>query len=141
MAILVKTCKICSSKFQPKYSTLENTCGIECKIALFKINSDKKIKQKFKPIPKVSKKRIVENLQYQVLRKEFLEKEENRICFIDGCNNESNSIEHRAGRWGTNFLDINTWAGCCIEHNLELENNPELSKKYQLSKITGKPKI
>ena len=30
---------------------------------------------------------------------------------------------------------------CCNFHNLELERNPELSQKYQLSKITGKEKL
>jgi len=64
-----------------------------------------------------------------------------RICFIDGCNKPSTTIEHRVGRWGKNYLDTTTWAGCCLEHNLELENNAELSKKYQLSKIHGGKKI
>lgn len=87
-------------------------------------------------IPQVSKKRKVEMLQYSVLRTEFLAKKENSICFIDGCNKPSTTIEHRAGR-GINYLNIETWAGCCLEHNLELENNPELAKKYQYSKISG----
>ena len=33
------------------------------------------------------------------------------------------------------YLDERFWKPCCLAHNLELENNPELSKKYQLSKI------
>lgn len=37
----------------------------------------------------------------------------------------------------TLFLDVRFWKPCCLEHNLELENNPELSKQYQLSKIHG----
>ena len=97
--------------------------------------------KEFKPIPKISQKRKIENAKYIVLRIEFLGKKENQICFIDGCNKPSTTIEHRAGRWGKNYLDTTTWSGCCLEHNLELENNPELSKKYQLSKITGKSKI
>ena len=98
---------------------------------------------KLKPIykiPKVSDKRKIDNLKYSVLRIEFLGKIENQICFIEKCGKQSTTIEHRAGRWGKNFLDTTTWAGCCSEHNIELENNPELSKKYQLSKITGKEK-
>jgi hypothetical protein len=132
MAILVKTCKICSSKFQPKYSTLENTCGIECKIALFKTNSDKKIKQKFKPIPKVSKKRIVENLQYQVLRKEFLEKEENRICPIT--KKETTDIHHQKGRVGNLFLNTSFWTALSREGHKYVEENPDWSKENGYSK-------
>jgi hypothetical protein len=95
----------------------------------------------FKPIPKVSAKRKIDNLKYSALRIEFLGKKENQICFIDGCNKKSTTIEHRAGRIGSNFLDTTTWAGCCLEHNLELENNPELSKQYQLSRIHKGKKI
>ena len=91
-------------------------------------------------IPQVSKKRKVEMLQYSVLRTEFLAKPENQVCFIDGCNKKATTVEHRSGR-GINYLNVETWAGCCLEHNLELENNPELSKKYQLSKIHNGKKI
>lgn len=88
-----------------------------------------------KPIPKISKKRQIDNAKYSVLRLEFLGKPENQICFIKGCGKKATTIEHRRGRWGTNFLDTSTWAGCCLEHNLELENNPELAKEYKLSKL------
>jgi len=109
-------------------------CAYKCQKPNLKLKSPK-------PIKKVSDKMKVLNAKYSVLRIEFLGKPDNKICFIDGCNKKSTTIEHRAGRWGKNFLDTSTWAGCCLEHNLELENNPELSKKYQFSKITGKSKI
>ncbi len=128
----LKVCKVCKSEFR-QYNSLQKC---HCQNSLAKPKKPKKY-----VIPKVSDKRKIENLKYSVLRTEFLGKKENQICFIDGCNKQSTTIEHRAGRWGKNFLDISTWAGCCLEHNLELENNPELSKKYQFSKITGKSKI
>ena len=81
-----------------------------------------------------------------------LEFPENKKCFIEGCNSEANTIEHIMGRKGfadeyarenniSLYLDKRFWKPCCLKHNLELENNPELSKKYQLSKISGKPKL
>ena len=97
-------------------------------------------KQK-KPIPKQSAKRKIENKEYTIKRLQFLAQPENQRCFIDGCNAKADTIEHRAGRTGSNYLDISTWAACCNYHNLELERNPELSQKYQLSKITGKQKL
>lgn len=127
--------KDCENQFK-KYRTTDKYCSPKCASKNAKQPKEKKVYQ----IPKVSKKRKVEMLQYSVLRTEFLAKPENRICFIDGCNKKANTIEHRAGR-GINYLNVETWAGCCLEHNLELENNPELSKKYQLSKISGKEKI
>lgn len=127
----LKKCIICKKEYKAFKST-DKFCSYLC----LKLSN---IKQK--SIPKVSAKRKDLNEQYSVLRKEFLSKPENIICFIDGCNEQSTTIEHRAGRWGSNFLDTSTWSGCCLKHNLELENNPELSKKYQLSKITGNKKI
>ena len=101
-----------------------------------------------KPITKVSDKRKIENLKYTADRIVFLGKKENKICFIDGCKNIATTIEHSAGRIGfyddwarenkvSLFLDQRFWKPCCHFHNLELENNPELSKQYQLSKIHG----
>lgn len=86
----------------------------------------------------MSKKRKIESRTYTKERKKFLE--ENTICFIDGCNKIADTIEHTMGR-GINYLNIDTWKPCCLEHNLELETNSELSKKYQLSKIHGGKKI
>lgn len=90
------------------------------------------------PIKKVSKKRNIENKEYSKLRLKFLA--DNPKCFIEGCNKIADTIEHSAGR-GKNYLNVETWKPCCLEHNLELENNPELSKKYQLSKIHGGKKM
>lgn len=94
-----------------------------------------------KPIRKVSRKREIENRIYSRTRKEFLSLPENRICFIDGCSKPATTIEHTAGRIGSKYLDQTFWKPCCLEHNLELENNPTLSKKYQLSKLHGGEKI
>lgn len=126
----------CNTQFK-QYNSLNKYCSPKCQ------NKNRKVNLKAKPlyvIPKVSKKRTIDNARYTVLRIEFLSKPDNQICFIEDCNKKANTVEHLAGRWGKNYLDTSTWAACCLEHNLELENNPELSKKYQLSKITGKPK-
>lgn len=88
-----------------------------------------------KPIRKVSLKRAIENKIYIKKRKEFLDRSENKYCFIDGCNKIANTIEHTAGRIGEMYLNEKYWKPCCLEHNLELENNSKLSKKYQLSKF------
>lgn len=87
-----------------------------------------------KPIRKISKKRGIEMKIYSRTRKEFLSLPENKICFIDGCSSIATTIEHTAGRIGSKYLDQSFWKPCCLKHNQELENNPELSNKYQLSK-------
>jgi len=106
------------------------------------------IKKKSSKINFYSKKRAKLEAQYSKIRKEFLSRDENQRCFIAGCNAPANSIEHRKGRkgfadeWARNnniplLIDTRYFAPCCNNHNLELERNPELSKKYQLSKIHG----
>lgn len=94
----------------------------------------KEEKKKPKAISPISKKRGIEMAEYSKLRLIFLA--ENTVCFIENCGRKATTIEHTEGR-GINYLNMNTWKPCCLEHNLELENNPELSKKYQKSKIHG----
>lgn len=131
--------------FTPKYRTTERYCSPICSY------KDHVILPK-KPINKFSKKRKKENAQYLKKRKEFLSKPENRICYIGGCGEKADTIEHTKGRKGfaddwakqnniSLYLDERFWEPCCNNHNLELEINPELSKKYQLSKIHDGKKI
>jgi len=104
-------------------------------------------KQKVKKgLKKVSDKSKKENKDYQKERIEFLSLPENKKCFVDGCSRTANTIEHQKGRRGyadkwardnkiSLKMDKRYWKPCCIQHNLEFESNPELSKKYQLSKL------
>lgn len=128
--------KDCKNEFKP-FNSLDKFCSWECAI---KNKKSGKVKKTYR-IPQVSKKRKAEKLQYDADRKVFLEKPENWTCFIEGCNSPATTVEHRSGRIGSNYLDQSTWAGCCWFHNLELERDPELSKKYQLSKIHDGKKI
>lgn len=131
-----KTCE-CGKEFI-QYNSLQKYCSYPCQM---KYAKPKRINQ-------VSKKRQEDNEIYKVIRQEFLSKEYNQKCFIEQCNKQATTIEHTRGRVGyaddwarengiTLFLDVRFWKPCCLEHNLELERNPELSKQYQLSRIHG----
>ena len=127
----------------------------KCKTHYWQFRSTKWKKsepKEIKPIPKFSKKREKENREYTIKRLQFLAQPENLRCFIEGCNKRADTIEHTMGRKGfaddwarennvSLLLDVRFWKPCCNEHNLELERNPELSQRYQLSKITGKEKL
>lgn len=102
-------------------------------------------------IPKVSEKRKALNPLYAVVRIEVLSEAKFK-CFIDGCTNVANTVEHQMGRkgfadqWARDnniplLIDKRYLKACCLHHNGELENNPELSKEYQLSKIHGGKKL
>ena len=79
---------------------------------------------------------------YSKERKQYLL--ENPFCFI--CSKPATTIEHRKGRNGKDengvpmLIAKQYWAAACVECNLELERNPELSRKYQLSKNHNEPK-
>ena len=139
---MAKKCEICLSNPIGKWFNAKTCDDFDCKEEYKSLFYEK---QKSKPkknhtIPRVSDSRKLEEIIYKSERTKFLMLPENKICFIEGCNKPSTTIEHRAGR-GINYLVKSTWAGCCLEHNLELENNSEMSKKYQLSKIHGGQKL
>lgn len=113
----------------------------------------------FNPCPKKGsikqKKGAMVLKQYGVNRKVYLAKAENKSCKIlsDKCTLKATTIEHTRGR-GLLFVDIYAaennipltldqrfWLPSCLNCNLELENNGELSKKHQLSKIHGGKKF
>lgn len=140
----VKKCS-CGLEFK-QYNTLQKYCSFQCG----KINSKTKTIKPKLSIRKVSVKRQEINKIYSKIRLEILSAAGNK-CFVEGCNNFANTIEHTAGRLGFYdeqsrydniplIIDKRFLKACCLHHNLELENNTEMSKKYQLSKISGKPK-
>lgn len=147
-------CSHCREKFEAKYF-LQKFCESEdCKIAEkeYQENKTAKLKiKKTKQISKVSEKRKKINKIYETVRIEVLSEAKFK-CFIEGCKNVANTIEHTAGRigfyddWARDnniplIIDKRFLKACCFKHNGELENNPELSKKYQLSKIHGGKKL
>lgn len=146
-------CLSCRNKFITKIFLQKFCESSDCKAAEKKWQSNKisgTVKKPPKPIPKVSEKRKALNKVYETVRIEVLSEAKFK-CFIDRCTNVANTCEHRMGRkgfadeWAREnniplLVDKRFLAACCNFHNLELENNSELSKKYQLSKITGKPK-
>jgi hypothetical protein len=148
-------CLSCREKFEPRYFLQKFCEGFGCKIEEQKYQEQKRSGTTIKTakaIPKFSDKRKVENLKYTAQRIVFLGKKENKICFIDGCGKNATTVEHICGRKGfyddwardnnvSLYLDQRFWRPCCHAHNLELENNPELSKEYQLSKIHGGKKL
>jgi len=110
-----------------------------------------RLKVKAHKIPHRSKKRIIEEREYNRKKVIFLAKPENKFCFVEGCCRLGETIEHRKGRkgfadsWARDnkiplLSDERFFAACCLDHNLEFERNPKLSHKYQLSQIHQGPK-
>jgi len=92
---------------------------------------EKNKSKKPKIIPKVSKKRTVENLKYQVLRIEFLGKPENKICPIT--KQPTSDIHHKKGRIGSLLLDTRYWVALSREGHKFVEENPIWAKENGFS--------
>lgn len=119
-----KKCKnpSCGKEFTPTHSSLERFCSFPC--AKEGRNPDLKLKAVYK-IPKVSKKRQVEQLQYQVLRTEFLGKPENKICPIT----KQPAIEVHHTYCGKDrakyYLDVSTWIAVSRNGHNWIHDNPK----------------
>ncbi len=141
MAYKERICKLSGVVWKQYNSFQKCTCSL-C--------LESKPKPKIKPIKKVSDKRKELNVIYEKVRIEVLSEAKFK-CFIDGCKNVANTCEHLAGRVGFYddyarenniplLIDKRFLRACCFSHNGELETNPELSKKYQYSRVSGKKK-
>jgi hypothetical protein len=150
----LRVCKKSGQEWK-QYNSLQKCPCNECKSEKQPTNrqggKNRFKKAKIKPI---SDKRKKEQALYQLERILFLREPENQNCAIKGtyCTGKATSIEHSAGRKGyydewsrenniSLYLDKRFWKAACNNCNLELENNPELSKQHQLSKIHGGKKI
>jgi len=132
-----KICKQCGNRFTPRYNSLEKYCSFSCTAMATK----DKPKKKRKRIPYRTPKRQAEERIYGKERRVFLEDPVNKFCFVDGCGKPATTVEHIKGRSGEMLLNKEFWRPCCLDHNLEFERNPELSRKYQLSKLHNGSKI
>ena len=134
-----RVCKL-SGVVWKQYNSLQKCNCEECQKLPKKVSVKKACS-----ISKVSEKRKALKIPYETVRMEVLSEAKFK-CFVKDCNNVANTIEHQRGHSG--FFD--DWArdnnislhidkrflkACCWFHNQEFENNPELSKEYQLSKI------
>lgn len=158
----MKKCRAegCSNEFRPFLST-QKFCSSACthsehkKKQQKKQSSGSKLQRKTR-INRQSKKGAAISRRYTPLRREFLSKKENQICQIEGgsdCTFKATTVEHTKGR-GDYYvddyaeendipltLDVRFWKAACLNCNLELENNSELSRANQLSKIHNGKKI
>jgi hypothetical protein len=82
-------------------------------------------------INKRSKKKVAEDQEYSVLRKDYLEK--HPLCEIAfaGCTNHATEIHHTKGR-GINYLNVSTWKAGCRNCHHKAHSNPDLARESDL---------
>jgi len=134
----------CGKEFK-KFNTTQKYCSSTCEVA------DKGFPEKKKPkaIPKVSKKREIENAKYSVLRIEFLGKPENKICPIT--KQPTTEVHHKCGRIGYAdewarlnnvplLIDVRYFLGVSRNGHRWIEENPAEAKElgYSVDRLTLK---
>ena len=122
---------ICGKLFTPKYLTTEKFCSFECA----KNGQKPKANKKQPPIKRRATKRQVQELQYNVLRIEFLGKKENQICPVTG--QKTNEVHHKKGRIGALLTDVRYFLAVSHDGHKKIENNPKWAKEmgYSLSRL------
>lgn len=132
-------CKYHKTKFEAKYF-LQKYClkDDECIDAELKERAEKLAAKEQKPkakIPRRSKKRLIQELQYNANVKVFLGKPENQICPVTG--HQTDQVHHKKGRIESLLLDQRYWLAVSDEGHREIELNPDWAKEmgYSLSRL------
>ena len=86
-----------------------------------------------KSLPKISKKKAIENQEYSILRVEFLTKHPTCQAKLPGCTVMSCDVHHSRGR-GKYTLDVSTWFALCRACHVYIEMNLDVAKEYGFSK-------
>jgi len=153
MNFKLKVCKISGLEWK-QYNSLQKCPCEECKKDtpkkqfLPKHKPNLKLKS-FKPIPKVSAKRKIENLKYSALRVEFLGKKENKICPIT--KQPTTELHHKMGRVGfadewarlnniSLLIDVRYFLAVSRNGHRWIEENPAEAKEmgYSADRLTLK---
>lgn len=79
------------------------------------------------PLRRVSKKKAAKDRIYTKLRREFLNREENRFCpvmlKVERKLVLTDQIHHILGTSGDHYLDTDTWLAVSLEGHMWIENN------------------
>lgn len=126
-----RICKVSGHKWR-QYNSLQKCPCESCKKVSYSSVGKQKPNLKlkfFKPIPKVSKKRKIENAKYSVLRIEFLSKPENRICPIT--KQQTTEVHHTyCGKDRAKYyLDVSTWLAVSRDGHNWIHNNPKEARE------------
>lgn len=132
----MKTCRDseCNNQFTPFLST-QKFCSSAC---TYKNRKESKPRQ---PIRNKSKKQASLDRAYTVLRKEFLNRTENKYCpvayyflkkdlstedYIKWRESiETTEVHHKAGRVGKLYLDVSKWLAVSRQGHRYIHDNPE----------------
>lgn len=80
------------------------------------------------PLKKKSDKRKTQDEVYFARRAGFLAAIP--TCQFRGCRCKSRDVHHKAGRTGSNYLDMDTWMAVCRKHHDFIHDNPTVARMF-----------
>jgi len=83
------------------------------------------------PIKKVSDKRAEELKQYTPLRAKFIDEHPNCEARLGGCTGKTETIHHKSMS-ALDFLNVETWLGCCLICHIAIEAIPAEKRREML---------
>lgn len=82
------------------------------------------------PLKRKSDKRKLQDEVYFERRAHFLKA--NPVCQFPSCRTKSRDVHHKAGRTGTNYLNVHTWLAVCRKHHNFIHDNPNVARMFGL---------
>jgi hypothetical protein len=122
-------CKVCKTKFKPKYNTLEQVCSVKCAIAYAKEKERiKKAKNESDLKDGLEQKSISKYLltTRTIVHKAIKHRDRGKPCISCGCSwNEDFQAGHgfKAETYKSLRFDFQNINGQCVKCNIRLEGN------------------
>ncbi len=110
-------CKECNTKFLAQYF-LQKVCSNECLIKFREKNKPKSIK-------KVSTKRGEQNIDYKIVRDEYLY--QHHVC--ERCFKKATEVHHKSGRWGRLLTKKEFFMAVCRPCHTYIHEHPIESRE------------
>ena len=127
-----RTCKVCKSKFEPTYNSVQTTCSYQCAIKYAQKQREKKDKKEWKARKKVLKEKVKTKSDYlkevQALFNTYVRlRDENKSCISCGVDLRGRKFDagHYRSVGGNPQLrfDLNNVHGQCVYCNRHLHGN------------------
>ena len=127
--------KFCNGCQRDKYIYKNVTIdGIRCKLCKeCSFKEDLKVQPNSKQIRTKSKKKVLEDKLYTVLRKKYMEQHPECQARLSGCTSVATEIHHKEGR-SINTNNVDTWVSICRTCHMYIHLNPAEARELNLLK-------
>ena len=139
-----RTCKVCKTKFEPQFNSVQPTCGYKCAIEYAKTLREKKEKKEWKAGKKVLKEKVKTKSDYekelQAVFNTFIRLSKEQTCI--SCGLDLRGRKYDAGHFRSvgncpalRFEEVNVWPQCV--HCNQYRSGNILNYRKRLVELIG----